>query len=91
MKVKITTKNNVRFVVPVPYMLLKGCVSLISSPIFWSQVKKMTKHHPKATVWIPESLDKNTLRVFVSSLKTHKGLTLVDVDLKDDLKVKVIL
>ncbi|WP_196305206.1 hypothetical protein [Metabacillus sediminilitoris] len=51
----------------------------------------MTNHHPKASVWIPETLDKNTLSVLVASLKAHKGVTIVDVDLKDNMKVKVIL
>jgi hypothetical protein len=88
--VKITTKKNIRFIVPVPYSILTGCIRLFSSRHFWNQVKKMTKHHA-ARVWIPESLDKNTLVVLVSSLKAHKGLTLVDVDLKDNMKVKVIL
>lgn len=51
----------------------------------------MTNHHAKARVWIPETLDKNTLSVLVASLKAHKGVTIVDVDLKDNMKVKVIL
>ncbi|WP_168733805.1 hypothetical protein [Metabacillus sediminilitoris] len=91
MIVKIKTKKGLHFSVPVPYFIINGCISLICSRVFWNGVKRMTNHHPKASVWIPETLDKNTLSVLVASLKAHKGVTIVDVDLKDNMKVKVIL
>jgi hypothetical protein len=91
MIVKITTQHNRRLTVPVPYLLLQGCISVICSRVFWNGVKRLTEPYAKARVWIPESLDKNTLSMLITSLKAHKGLTLVDVDLKDNLKVKVIL
>lgn len=90
-KVTILTKKNYYFVVPVPYFVLNCCGSLLSSHAFWKQVKKWTKQDSKVSVWLPDSLDKMTFKVLVSSLKAHKGLLLVDVKLNDNMKVKVKL
>ncbi|MBO1511002.1 hypothetical protein [Metabacillus bambusae] len=90
-KVTIVTRKTYRIVVPVPYFVLNCCGSLLSSHAFWKQVKKWTKQDSKVSVWLPDSLDKMTLKVLVSSLKSHKGLLLVDVNLKDNMKVKVKL
>lgn len=90
-KVTIMTKKNLHFIFPVPYLVLNCFGSLLSSRALWKQVKKWVKQDSKVSVWLPDSLDKMTFKVLVSSLKDHKGLLLVDVELKDNMKVKVKL
>ncbi|MGM0877192.1 MAG: hypothetical protein ACQEWV_21220 [Bacillota bacterium] len=90
-KIKITTEKNLYYVFPVPYFLLNCCGTFLSSHVFWKQVKKWSKQDATASVWLPDSLDKKTFRELVSALKKHKGLTLVDANLKDSMKVRVQL
>ncbi|KKI93466.1 hypothetical protein WQ54_04310 [Bacillus sp. SA1-12] len=89
-KVMIKTRRHVQFMIPVPYAVLNCLGALLSSQLLWKQIKKWT-NQTKADPWIPDSLDKEMFNIIITSLKNHKGLTLVDAELQENMKVKIIL
>ncbi|MGE6514146.1 hypothetical protein [Lysinibacillus sphaericus] len=92
MHVKVKTKD-VRFTIPVPYVILNIAISILSSKFLQQNVNKWTKEHferKKIDFTFP-LIDKESLKPIVKELKNYKGIVLVDVKAKDGTEVKVRL
>ncbi|KWW17299.1 MULTISPECIES: hypothetical protein [Peribacillus] len=92
MHVKVKVKD-VRFSIPVPYVILNIGISILTSRFVQQMANKWTKEpfeRKKLDFTFP-LIDKNMLKPIVEELKNHKGLVLVDVKAKDGTEVKVRL
>ncbi|MFJ7737645.1 hypothetical protein ACIQ2D_15125 [Lysinibacillus sp. NPDC097287] len=92
MYVKVKTKD-VRFAIPIPYVMLNIAISILSSKLLQKYVNKWTKEYferKKIDFTFP-LIDKKTLKPIVKELKNYKGIVLVDVKAKDGTEVKVRL
>ena len=92
MYVKVKTKD-VRFNIPIPYVLLNIVLSIVSSKILQKYASKLIKEHferKKMDFTLPQ-IDKETLKPIIKELKSYKGIVLVDVKAKDGTEVKVRL
>lgn len=92
MYVKVKTKD-VRFTIPVPYIMLNMVISIVSSKFVQYYANKWTKaHFERKKLDLPLPLiDKEMLKPIVKELKNCKGLVLVDVKAMDGTEVKVKL
>lgn len=92
MYVKVKAKD-VRFTIPIPYVVLNILISIFSSNFFHRNINKWTKEHferKKLDFTFP-LIDKRSLKSIVKELKNCKGIVLVDVKAKDGTEVKVKL
>lgn len=92
MHVKVKAKD-VRLTVPIPYVLLKIVLAILTSKLIQQIVDKWTKGYferKKIDFTFP-IIDKESLKPIVKELKNYKGLVLVDVKAKDGTEVKVRL
>lgn len=92
MHVKVKTKD-IRFTIPVPYVILNVAISILTSKFIQQNLNKWTKEHfekNKIDFAFP-LLDKKTLQPIVKEMKNYKGIVLVDVKAKDGTEVKVRL
>lgn len=92
MHVKVKTKD-IRFTIPVPYVILNVAISILTSKFIQQNINKWTKEHfekNKIDFAFP-LIDKKTLQPIVKELKNYKGIVLVDVKAKDGTEVKVRL
>ncbi|KOS68954.1 hypothetical protein AEA09_10615 [Lysinibacillus contaminans] len=92
MYVKVKTKD-VRFTIPVPYIMLNIVISILSSKFVQQHANKWTKaHFERKKMDFPLPLiDKEMLKPIVKELKNYKGIVLVDVKANDGTEVKVRL
>ena len=92
-KVKVQTNNKRRFTIPVPYVFLHIFRSFISTEFLWKQINKQINQHSKVKANPNISLDSKIIKHYLSpvidELKNHKGLIIVDVQLKDGTKVMI--
>ncbi len=92
MHVKVKTKD-IRFTIPVPYVIVNVAISILTSKFIQQNINKWTKEHferNKIDFAFP-LIDKKTLKPIVKELKNNKGIVLVDVKAKDGTEVKVRL
>ena len=92
MHVKVKTKD-IRFTIPVPYVILNVAISILTSKFIQQNINKWTKEHfekNKIDFSFP-LIEKKTLQPIVKELKNNKGIVLVDVKAKDGTEVKVRL
>jgi hypothetical protein len=92
MHVKVKAQD-IRFTIPIPYVILNIVILILSSKFFQLNANKWTKEHferRKLDFTFP-LIDKKTLMPIVKELKNYKGIVLVDVIAKDGTKVKVRL
>ncbi|WP_107841740.1 hypothetical protein [Metasolibacillus meyeri] len=92
MHIKMKTKG-FRLIIPVPYLLLKIAVAILSSAFISRQINKWIdasaenakKHFPFPL------LEKETLIPLIKDLKNYKGLTLVDIKAQDGTELSIKL
>ena len=90
--VKVKAKG-IRFIIPVPYVVLNSAISIATSKVLQKKLNKWTKEHferRKLDFTFP-LIDKEMLKPLVKELKNHKGIVLVDVKAKDGTEVKIRL
>lgn len=85
MYVKVKAKD-VRFTIPIPYVILNITISIVSSKFFQRNINKWTKEYFTFPL-----VDKRALKSVVKELKSYKGIVLVDVKDKDGTEVKIKL
>jgi len=90
--VKVKTKE-VKFSIPVPYVLLNIGISILTSKMLIRHANKWSKPHldKKNIVFAIPSIDKSELKRIIKELKKHKGLELVNVRSQDGTEVIVRL
>lgn len=92
MHVKVKTKD-IRFTIPVPYVIVNVAISILTSKFIQQNINKWTKEHfekNKIDFSFP-LIEKKTLQPIFKELKNNKGIVLVDVKAKDGTEVKVRL
>lgn len=92
MYVKVKAKN-VRFTLPIPYVILNIILSIVCSKFLHKIVNAWAKEYfdrKKLDFFFPQ-IDKRTLMPIIKELKNNKGIVLVDVKAKDGTEVKVRL
>lgn len=92
MHVKVKAKD-VRFTVPVPYIVLTIVLSILTSKWIQQQVNKWTKTYfdRKNIDFTFPLIDKEMLKPIIKELQNYKGLVLVDVKAQDGTEVKIRL
>ncbi|QFG00030.1 hypothetical protein PB01_15015 [Psychrobacillus glaciei] len=92
LNVKVKSKA-VRLSIPVPYLVLNICITILSSQLLNKMINKWTKESMKEKeipFMIPQ-FNKNELKEIVNELKRHRGLNIVDVKAKDGTEVFIRL
>ncbi|MCM3720227.1 hypothetical protein [Fictibacillus phosphorivorans] len=90
--VNVKTKD-IKFSIPVPYILLNIGISILTSKVLIRHANKWSKPHlekKKIPFTIP-SIDKRELKTIIKELKNHKGLELVNVKAEDGTEVIIKL
>lgn len=92
LNVKVKTKE-IRFSIPVPYVILDLGISIISSQLLNRLINKWVKESMKEkeqSFTMPQ-INKKDLRKIVKELKKNKGLRLVEVKAQDGTEVSIRL
>ncbi|MBL3730685.1 hypothetical protein JIN86_13845 [Lysinibacillus sp. HST-98] len=92
MHVKVKAKD-VRFTVPVPYIVLTIVLSILTSKWIQQQANKWTKAYfdRKNIDFTFPIIDKEMLKPIIKELQNYKGVVLVDVKAQDGTEVKIRL
>lgn len=92
MHVKVKAKD-VRFTVPVPYIVLTIVLSILTSKWIQLQANKWTKAYfdRKNIDFTFPLIDKEMLKPIIKELQNYKGVVLVDVKAQDGTEVKIRL
>ncbi|MDM5317208.1 hypothetical protein QUF49_14460 [Fictibacillus sp. b24] len=90
--VSVKTKG-AKFSIPVPYILLNICTSIITSKMLIRHANKWSKPHleQKNISFTIPSIDKSELKRIIKELKKHRGLEIVNVKAQDGTEVIVRL
>ncbi|MEG0383530.1 MAG: hypothetical protein RR587_02825 [Solibacillus sp.] len=90
--VKVKVKG-IRFIIPVPYVVLNSAISIVTSKFLQEKLNKWTKEYfeKKKVDFTFPLIDKKMLKLIIKELKGCKGIVLVDIKAKDGTEVKVRL
>lgn len=86
MKIYFKIENGRRYFIPAPIWLVKAALRMGGFGIRLSK-----KHIPEDQISYVENIDFRELQKAVDLLREYRGLTMVDVKVKDGTEVKIII